>query len=222
VLYGAAGWIAGRLEFRQAPGRLDLARIPADIVEGLAIVRGHKVMLGVILVTIITNAFAFSYSALIAPLGLERYGVSPALVGLLAAAEPLGAVTAGLCMATGLVRMDRPRMMIGGSFVFLVALAAVSVTPWYGLAFVLLLIGGLGTAAFSSMQSTLMLTHAPPALRSRVMGLVTVCIGVGPVGVLGIGMLSDWLGAGTALLTMAVLGMAALGLAALQWPAQTA
>jgi MFS family permease len=62
------------------------------------------------------------------------------------------------------------------------------------LAFVLLLIGGLGTAAFSNMQTTLILTEAPPATRSRVMGIVTMCIGTGPVGVVMIGILSGLCG----------------------------
>src|SRR5436305_3958540 len=42
-----------------------------------------------VLVSIIMNMFAFSYSALIAPIGLDVYRVSPILVGALAAAEPL-------------------------------------------------------------------------------------------------------------------------------------
>src|SRR5438270_9733992 len=45
-----------------------------------------------------------------------------------------------------------------------------ALSPWYLLAFVLLLIGGLGTTAFSNMQTTLILTETPPATRSRVMG----------------------------------------------------
>jgi hypothetical protein len=59
---------------------------------------------------------------------------------------------------------------------------------------VLLLIGGLGTAAFSNVQTTLILTEAPPATRSRVMGIVTMCIGTGPVGVVMIGILSGQVG----------------------------
>ena len=58
-----------------------------------------------------------------------------------------------------------------------------ALSPWYALAFVVLLIGGLGTAAFSNMQTTVILTEAPPTTRSRVMGIVTMCIGIGPLGV---------------------------------------
>jgi hypothetical protein len=70
----------------------------------------------------------------------------------------------------------------------------------------LLALGGLGTAAFSSMQSTLILTEAPAAMRSRVMGLITVCIGAGPLGVMLLGVFAELLGAGPAILAMMVLG----------------
>jgi MFS family permease len=210
AVYLAAGLIVIGLAYQQETRRLNLARIPADIIEGLVIVRQHPIILGVVLITIITNVFAFSYSALIAPIGLSDYAVSPVLVGLLAAAEPLGAIMSGLAMAAGWVRMDRPRMMVSGSFVFLFALVATALAPWYALAFVLLLTGGLGTAAFSSMQSTLVLTNAPAAARSRVLGIITVCIGTGPLGVLAVGALSDRLGASRAMLVMALTGIAAL------------
>jgi MFS family permease len=210
VIYLAAGIIIVGLDYQQESRRLNFARIPADLVEGLAIVWSDKIILAVVLITIITNVFAFSYSALIAPIGLSDYGVSPVLVGVLAAAEPLGAITSGMAMAAGWLRMDRPRMMISGSFLFLFALAATALAPWYALAFVLLLVGGLGTAAFSSMQSTLVLTNAPAAARSRILGIITVCIGTGPLGVLAIGALSDWLGASRAILVMAIAGLVAL------------
>ena len=76
----------------------------------------------------------------------------------------------------------------------------------------LLLIGGLGTAAFSNVQTTLILTEAPPATRSRVMGIVTMCIGTGPVGVVMIGILSGQVGPPAAILIMASLGLCGLSL----------
>ena len=87
-----------------------------------------------------------------------------------------------------------------------------ALSPWYALAFVLLLIGGLGTAAFSNMQTTLILIEAPQAARSRVMGIVTMCIGTGPVGVVMIGILSEQVGPRNAILIMAGLGLCGLSL----------
>jgi hypothetical protein len=50
------------------------------------------------------------------------------------------------------------------------------------------------------------------------MGFVTMCIGMGPVGVLTIGTLSDRIGPSHAILTMALLGLLALVLARRLWP----
>jgi MFS family permease len=154
----------------------------------------------------------FSYSALIAPIGLDVYGVSPILVGALAAAEPLGAIATGIALSAGWLRLNGTRALFSGSLLFLIGLMAMAISPFYSLAFVLLLIGGLGTAAFSNMQTTLILTEAPLATRSRVMGIVTVCIGTGPLGVLAIGLLSEQLGPSLAILIMAGFGVGGLSL----------
>jgi MFS family permease len=204
--------------YQQETRRLSLARVPADILEGLAVVRRRPLILGVVVVTVVMNVFAFSYSALVPPIGITQYRVSPVLVGLLAAAEPMGALIAGFAIATGLYRADRAQTFVSGAFLFLAALALMSFAPWYWLAFVLLVIGGLGTAAFGSMQTTLIISEAPVAMRSRIMGFVTMCIGMGPVGVLTIGTLSDRIGPSRAILTMALLGLAALVLARRLWP----
>jgi len=101
------------------------------------------------------NMFAFSYSALIAPIGLDVYRVSPVLVGALAAAEPLGAIAIGIPLSTGWLRLEGRRALLRGSLLFVIGLAAMALSPWYALAFVLLLIGGLGTAAFSNIADDL-------------------------------------------------------------------
>jgi predicted MFS family arabinose efflux permease len=212
TLYFAAGVTIGGLEFRQEPRRLRFGRIAIDIAEAVAAARANPAIFAVVLVSIIMNMFAFSYSALIAPIGLDVYRVSPTLVGALAAAEPLGAITVGIPLSTGWLRLNGRRALLRGSLLFLVALATMALSPWYSIAFVLLLIGGLGTAAFSNMQTTLILTEAPPATRSRVMGIVTMCIGTGPVGVIMIGVLSGQVGPPTAILIMAGLGLCGLSL----------
>jgi MFS family permease len=212
ALYLAAWFVVAGLDFRQQPRPLRLHRFAADLAEGLAVARSHPAILGVVLVSIVMNVFGFSYSALIAPFALDGYLVSPTLVGALAAAEPIGAIAIGTLLSAGWLRLDGSRALLRGSFLFLAGVAGMALSPWYGLAFLLLLIGGLGTAAFSNMQTTLILLEAPAAMRSRVMGIVTVCIGMGPLGVLAAGMLSEWVGPAAAILTMAGCGLVGLGL----------
>src|SRR5216684_7065547 len=214
ALYLAAGAAVLGLDFHQEPRRLRFGRIPREIAEGLAVARATPAILGVVLVTIVMNTSGFCYSALIAPIGLDVYRISPTLVGALAAAEPLGAIIIGVALAAGWFHLNGARALLQGSFLFLGGVIAMALSQWYGLAFVLLLIGGLGTAAFSNTQTSLILIEAPPATRSRVMGIVTMCIGTGPIGVLMIGALSEEIGPPAAILVMAGSGVIGLSLIA--------
>ena len=208
VQFAGAFALAG-LTHTQVTRRLALARIPAEILEGLAYARTNPVILLVFGITVVTNAFAFAYQGLVAPLGVGAFGVSPGLVGLLAAGEPLGALLGGTLIAAGVIRMNRQLTFAGGSSLFMVALIVMALSPSFWLAFAVLVIGGFGTAGFGNMQTTLMLTEAPIEMRSRLMGMVTVGIGTGPLGILVAGLLSDQVGPRHAVLIMAAMGLAA-------------
>src|SRR5260370_32312826 len=110
------------------------------MVAGIVVARRSPAILAVILVSIIMNTFAFSYSALIAPLGLDRYGVSPVLVGALAGAEPLGAILSGIALSAGWIRLNARRPLLRGSLLFLAGVLPMALSPQYRLSFVLLLI----------------------------------------------------------------------------------
>ena len=137
VQFAGAFALAG-LVHPQVTRRLDLARIPAEIAEGLAFAWTKPTILLVFGITVVTNAFAFAYSGLVAPLGIGAFHVSPALVGLLAAAEPIGALIGGALIAAGVVRMDRRLAFAGGAALFMVALIVMALSPSYWLAFAVL------------------------------------------------------------------------------------
>jgi predicted MFS family arabinose efflux permease len=75
ILYLAAGIIVSGLDFRQEPRKLRFGRIGIDIAEAVGVARANPAIRAVVLVSIIMNMFAFSYSALIAPIGLGRPAV---------------------------------------------------------------------------------------------------------------------------------------------------
>jgi predicted MFS family arabinose efflux permease len=128
---------------------------------------------------------------------------------LLAAGEPLGALMGGLLLAGGFIRMNRQLTFAGGSSLFMVGLIVMALSNSYWLGLLALIVGGFGTAGFGNMQTTLVLTEAPPEMRSRLMGMVTVGIGTGPLGILVAGLLSDQVGPRDAVMTMAALGLLA-------------
>jgi MFS family permease len=77
-----------------------------------------------------------------------------------------------------------------------------------------LVAGGLGLALFGNMQTSLILTEVPAALRSRQMGLITVCIGMAPLGQILMGVLSEQFGVRGGVLVSGLTGLAALGVIA--------
>ena len=89
--------------------------------------------------------------------------------------------------------------------------------PSFLVACILLVIGGIGSAAFANMQTSLIVLHAPPHIRSRLMGLLTVCIGSGPLGILLIGVLADRFGPLLAVDLMALTGLVSVAAIGLAW-----
>ena len=91
--------------------------------------------------------------------------------------------------------------------------------PIYELSLMMLVIFGLGSASFATMQSTLILTEAPPDRRSRLMGLLTTVIGIGQTGLLHIGLVAAWFGAPVALTLSGIEGLAVIAFCVWRWPA---
>ena len=83
---------------------------------------------------------------------------------------------------------------------------------------VFLVLEGIGAGFFAAMQAALVLLNTPPQVRSRMMGLLSVCVGLCALGFLHIGLLADWLGAQNAVLICTAEGLIALILVCWTWP----
>jgi MFS family permease len=217
LMYLLAALLALGLRHEQAARRFILSHVPRDLAEGISFARGHAVIAGVLMVTIAMNLLGFPYSALVAPIGRQHFMVSPALVGMMAASESFGAFLGGLWLTSGDPPGKGRVLMVGGSLLFLVCAALMPLAPIFSLACALLVIGGFGSAAFANMQTSLIIVYAPPHMRSRLMGLLTVCIGAGPVGILLVGALASALGPLGAVDAIELMGLVAVAAAGLVW-----
>ena len=90
------------------------------------------------------------------------------------------------------------------------AIAGFSLSLWFEASLVILLLGGIGVAGFSTMQGTLPFVVAPPAMRGRVLGLLSVCIGTGPLGILHLGLMVTLLGPSLATTVIGLEGLLAM------------
>jgi MFS family permease len=216
-VYLVAVMLIAGLAHQQTSRRIVLSHVPQDLAEAFAFARGHLIIGGVLAVTIAMNLLGFCYAALVAPIGRQVFMVSPTLTGMLAGAESFGALLGGLWLTGGDTRLSGRTLMVGGSLLFLVCVILMPFAPTFALACALLVTGGIGSAAFANMQTSLIVLYAPPNIRSRLMGLLTVCIGMGPLGILLIGFLADRIGPLLAVDVMGVAGLVAVSAIGLIW-----
>jgi predicted MFS family arabinose efflux permease len=163
----------------------------ANLLDGLVYVTRHRTILAVLLITIFMNCLVFPYMQLLPVMARDILRVGPIELGWLAAADGIGALL-GLPLIAR-TRRGGPHgwIYILGSLLMATTLLAFALSPWYGLALLLLIIGGVGHAGFGTMQGTILLTQSDPAMRGRVLGALTLAIGASPFGALLMGLLAE-------------------------------
>jgi MFS family permease len=215
VLYCGALLAALRVTYRNTALPTDAGSVLARIRDGLILVRTDRRLVGTLVVTVIYNVFAWPYTSMIPVIGRDRLGLGPTGVGMLASLDGIGAFCGAMLAAMFLRPAWYSRVYLGGVALYLVALTVFALVPNPLVAGGALLVTGLGGAGFSIMQATLVYLAAPPDMRSRLLGVLSVCIGVGPVGFVGLGLLADAIGAHHA---TAAMGFAGLLVLAAAWP----
>lgn len=214
VLFYAVGALCiMRISAPLTPTALAPVSLLGGLRDALRYVSGQPALAGVLMVTIIMNLFGFPYTSMVPVIGKEQLGLDSAGIGLLMSAEGAGAVLGALVLALRVQRRHYHRVFSAGSLAFLVAMYGLSAANGVAVAALCLFGAGVGLGGFSAMQSTILLTGTDPAMRSRVMGMLVVSIGAGPLGVLLLGALAEALGATTALGLTSMVGMGLLALA---------
>ena len=186
--------------------------------DGFRYIRSSRPLVATMAVTVIYNIWGFPMTSMVPVIGKEGLGLSAFPVGVLQSAEGLGALLGALGIAWfGRAAWFR-RIYILGVTAYMVTAIVFAVSPWFLLSGTILVAAGIGGACFATMQSTLTFLGASPEMRNRAMGVLTICIGTGPIGFLHLGLLADWLGPHTAVIVIAVEGLVMLALALLIWP----
>jgi MFS family permease len=209
LMYCTALWAVVTVRSR-IPHAVGSGAVLARIGEGLALVRTDKRLIGVLVVTVIYNIFAWPFTSMIPVIGRDRLDLGPEGVGLLATMDGVGAFAGALSLALWLVPRWYGRAYLCGVVCYLIMVVVFALAQSPALAGAALLLTGLGGAGFATMQATLVYLAAPPEMRSRILGVLTVCIGTGPIGFLWLGWLADRIGAHNATAVTGVLGLLAL------------
>ena len=189
-----------------------------ELISGIRFVVGDVRLRWVFGITIVFNIFGFPFTSMIPVIGSGRLGLDPAMVGLLGSTEGFGAFLGAIVIAMAVRPRAFASLYVWGTTAYLAMvgclgivslLVAGPVFSFLAAAGVLLAIG-LAGACFSAMQGTLSYLNALPEYRSRVLGVLTLCIGTGPIGFLHVGWLAETFGAPAALMITASEGLLAL------------
>ena len=147
--------------------------------EGLGHSMSNRMVLGVLSMSLIMNSLVFPIQYFIPVIASDLLMVGPTLGGLLGSAEGVGNLLGGIILAVRRNIGHYGRVFAIGALLVAVMVTLVAWSPWFAVSFSLLLLGGLGQAGFSTMQSTMLLLEAAPAMRGRTMGAQGVVNGMG-------------------------------------------
>ena len=179
--------------------------VRADLLAGLRYVRGQRLLLSILGVTILVNLFYYPYQPLV-PVFAGHLHVSAFWAGLLAASAGLGALTAASLIASGR-RPSRGWTYLGGSCLAMVGVFIFAGSRWYAASVVGLILAGAGQACYNTMQGALTLSSASAEMRGRAMGIISMGIGVLPVSLPIVGVAAQIVGPAPALMCTAGLGV---------------
>ena len=202
----------------RAPGRISPVgsiTLISDLLAGVRYVAGDRKLRRILVITIAFNVFGFPFTSMIPVLGRDHLGLDPFMVGVLSSLEGFGAFAGALLVAWVARPTNYFLIYLWGTvtYIFLVfylsILSYVVGGPYHSLiaASITLTLIGVGGACFAAMQSTLTYLGASPEYRSRVLGVLTLCIGSGPIGFFNVGWMANIWGAPTALFVMSLEGL---------------
>jgi MFS family permease len=216
LCYSIALFAAWQVRYRNPPASPGMQSILARMAAGLALVRRDPRLVATFTVTIIYNMFGWPATSMIPVIGHDRLGLGAVGIGILSSMTGVGAFCGAVAIA--LVARQRlfSRIYLSGVVAYLLLMPIFALTPYPLLSGSVLLLTGVANACFSIMQATLVYLSAPAEMRSRIYGVLSVCIGIGMLGFIQIGLLAGLIGASWAAAATGIAGLLAM-LATRRW-----
>ena len=193
-----------------ARSRLGFLLPPPQLVRD----RRFQIIMGV---TLVYNLWCWPFISMVPVIGQKDFALTPALVGALSACDGFGGTMGAI--AVGFLAAPRTlfRFYYLGALACLMLMLGLALHLSVGTAVIILFISGVAAPAFSSTQYALVYNIAPPDMRGRATGVLSIFIGSSMLGHWHAGLLFERLGSVAAMQVMACEGLAAMLLLGLLW-----
>jgi MFS family permease len=208
--YSIALVAALRISRRGRPTHAASQSVLARMIEGLAVVRRNRRLIATLVITVIYNVFGWPATSMIPVIGHDRLGLGAVGIGVLSSMTGVGAFCGAAAIGLFVKQPLFWRVYLGGVIIYMLLVPAFALVRYPLVAGGVLLLLGVANACFSIMQATLVYLSAPAEMRSRVYGVLSVCIGAGLVGFIQIGWLAGVVGASWAAAATGVGGLVAM------------
>jgi MFS family permease len=199
--------------------RVERPQLREDLSAAVRALPSNRPLVSLLGVTFLVNLLFFAYMPLV-PVLAKRFHVGPFLTGALASGTGLGMLIGSILM----VVFDPPRrgrIYVIGAFGGMACLIVFAMMRLYPVALLVLVVTGIASAGFASVQSALVMQVASADMRGRAMGLLSMAIGALPFGMLMLGFVAEAVGAATAVVVSAGVGIVVLALWLLRYPEVT-
>ena len=189
-----------------------------SFVEGIRYVSRHPVLLPALGVTLFMNLFVFVYQQFLPVFAKDVLMVDATGLGSLTASIGAGALAGTLVQASQGNFGHRGWVYLGGSTILILGALLFTLSIWFPLSLLILFLTGLGFSGFHSMQGNIMLSASSDEMRGRVMGILMIGLGAGPLGVLLVGAMASAWGTPVAVRISVSIGALVLAAMALGFP----
>ena len=217
VCYALAVVSALRIRHRNNIAPFVKGAMFAHVIEGLLLARRDKRLVAVLVITVTYNVFGWPFTSMIPVIGQDSLHLAAGGIGVLASMTGVGSFFGAAAIALLARPRHFTRLYVGAVLSYLTLMMGVALAPQAFLAGSALLATGLANSGFSVMQATLIYLAAPAEMRSRLYGVLSLCIGSGLIGFVNIGLMAEWIGAPQATVLSGIEGLVAMALTWRWW-----
>ncbi|MBI2864231.1 MAG: MFS transporter [Chloroflexi bacterium] len=192
-----------------------------DMKEGLDYVRSNEIILALVLLALVPMVLGAAYQMMMPVFAKDELGIGPEGLGILTSAPGIGAFVGATAIASLNSFRRRGLLLLTAAGLFGLTLAvfslshsavlsvfvlvapgaletsflAVSQTFWTAFSVLVLVAVGTAQSSFNAVNQTLVQTYTPDELRGRVVAILYLDVGLGPLGTTLAGALTGVVGA---------------------------
>ncbi len=166
-----------------------------DVAEGLRYVRSQALLVMLLVLAFVPVLFGQSVQSLLPVFAKVELHLGPAGLGAMMSALGAGALLGSLLVASFTSSAPKGVLMLAGGLAFGLSVVLFGNAPWLVLALAGLVLMGVTSQVYMTLNTTILQLQADPAYLGRVMSISMMTFGLMPLGALPMGAIAQGFGA---------------------------